>query len=600
MKKTSIIRYFALALAALMLLPAAVSCTSGNGNETAGESGSADPAPTQTEEPTAAPTDAPTEAPTEPGTDAPQTPSIAGKKAIFIGNSFIYYGGVVTSGGQRNTDTGWFYQICLNNKEKLTVVDCTYGGHRLEDFTTSGCKTSGCDVGVGGDLLKGLDLSSFDYVFMSEAGENNSAVLPDLKNIMKRFTNPDVTFYYLCHTYSYTKSHTNITAALAAMKKIGIHVIDWGHLCYDVYQGTAKVPGAAQKYTKNTFVNSTSSDGHHPNPLAGYICAQMCYCAITGKSAVGQSYAMKNRINYGSGSVSFDKYTGKYYTSGTSNFTAVFDSAADMEGLQQLIDSYLAKWDLGVNGKLPKPIPVCEHTYDAGKVTVEPTAFQTGLKVYTCTKCGTQKEEILEKTNTRTNLARGAEAVIYSASKSSVGKPSLLTDGNTANNGSGNADAGYCSAGTKDSFGGKSPAEGTGKVSLKLSDGSNAQYWYVAQVKLGTAAQVDGIAVYEHGYKTTVMDGGFDLLVSADGATWTRVAQYARADLFTGPKDGKGYENYVNSTSAAASAEDLCAYIITDFAAVSGVQYVAYGCTEYRQINGYYTARFTEIEVYGK
>ena len=41
----------------------------------------------------------------------------------------------------------------LANGEKLTVFDCTYGGHRLEDFTPKGCKTSGCDVGVGGDLL---------------------------------------------------------------------------------------------------------------------------------------------------------------------------------------------------------------------------------------------------------------------------------------------------------------------------------------------------------------------------------------------------------------------------------------------------------------
>ena len=588
------IRVLCLILSVLTLLPLCAGCT--DEKENADTSSAIDTVPAPTEAPTAAPTEAPTEAETEaPGA---KTASVDGKKAIFIGNSFIYYGGVVTKGSPRGVDNAWVYQIAKANNEKLTVYDCTYGGHRLEDFTPKGCKTSGCDVGIGGDLLKGLDLSTFDYVFMSEAGENNSSIIADVKAIMERFTNPNTIFFYMCHTYSYTKTHTNITSNLSTLNKMGVYVIDWGHLCYDVYQHITKVPGGTITYSKNTFVNSTKDDGHHPNPLAGYICSQMVYCALTGKSAVGQDYSMKEKINYGGGSATYANYNTKYYTSGTSNFKDVFASEADMNGLQQLMDKYLEKWGLGVNGELPHPIPVCDHVFDAGKVEKEPTEYQAGLRVYTCTKCGTRREEIIEKTGSRVNVAAGATALIYSATKNSVGKPTLLTDGNTANNGSGNADASYCSSGSADSFGGKKPADGTAKVSLTLADGSAAEYWYVAQVTLAKAEKVNGVGIYLHGYKTTVMDGGFDILVSADGKTWTRVASYEKQALFSGPADGKGYENYVASTTAAANAEDKPAYVITDFTAVDGVKYVAYGCTAPREINGYYTARFTEFEVY--
>ena len=49
-------------------------------------------------------------------------------------------------------------------------------------------------------------------------------------------------------------------------------------------------------------------------------------------------------------------------------------------------DSY---WDPAGNGQ--------DHSYDSGKVTLEPTCIHNGTKTYTCTACGSIKTETLEK-----------------------------------------------------------------------------------------------------------------------------------------------------------------------------------------------------------
>ena len=306
--------------------------------ETDGAGSSSEPPETLPQTTGAATTESP-----ETTAAEPEKSVLDGKKVIFIGNSMIYYGGVVTKGGYRSTDNGWFYRICQANGDKTTVIDCTYGSHHLYDFTGS-CKTSGCDVGVGGDLLQGLDLSSFDYVFMSESGNNNANFVEDVKNVMARFTNPDTVFVYMCHAYSYDKGHTKVTGKLSELKDLGVIIADWGHICYDLYAGRVKNPKATVKYVKDTFVNNVSGDAHHPNPLAGYIAALTCYCAVTGKTAVGQSYSAREKIGYATGSVSYAAYKDKYYTTGVSNFTDVFDSPNDMEGIQGLIDKYVQKW----------------------------------------------------------------------------------------------------------------------------------------------------------------------------------------------------------------------------------------------------------------
>ena len=295
------------------------------------------PSANVTEEETTAAADE-TTAPSDDGTY-----SLDGRRVIFIGNSMIYFGGVVSKGGYRGRDTGWFYRICRENGDDTEVIDCTYGGHHLYDYTEAGCRTKGCDVGIGGDLLSGLDLSSFDVVFISESGDNNANFVRDVENVMKRFPRPDTKFVYMCHTYSYSSGHTKVTGKLGELRDMGVIIADWGHVCFDIYKGLAKIPDSVIKYEKNTFVNKTSSDGHHPNPLAGYVATLTCYCAVTGKSAVGMDPLSLRKVSFGAG-VPFDSYAAKYYTAGSSNFAEVFDSPADIAGIQKLVDKYVARW----------------------------------------------------------------------------------------------------------------------------------------------------------------------------------------------------------------------------------------------------------------
>jgi hypothetical protein len=275
--------------------------------------------------------------------------SLDGKKVVFIGNSFIYYGGVVETGSQKKTDKGFFYEICKANGENCTVYDCTYGSHHLYDFTSSGCKSGSCHDGA--DLLKGVPLSSIDYVFISEAGENNSNFVKDVKNIMKRF--PSTTkFVYLSHSYTHIQNHTKIIDNLDNIQDLGVDIVVWGKLVDDVIDGRVKVPGATVTYKKTTFIKN-KGDSHHPNPLSGYITAQMAYCAVTGKSAVGQMpdvYAIGDTIKYKS-QLGYAAFISTHYSSSSStNFKTVMKSKKDMQGLQELMDKYLAKWGLGVNG----------------------------------------------------------------------------------------------------------------------------------------------------------------------------------------------------------------------------------------------------------
>ncbi len=205
-----------------------------------------------------------------------ETVALDGKTVAFIGNSFIYYGNCVINGGQGSTDKGYFYQIARENGESVTVLDYVYGGKNLEY--------------IYNNVLRSLPSASFsevDYVFFSEAGENNASISSDLKNIMALF--PQKTqFLYLCHSYTYQKNHGNIKNALSSMQNLGISVVNWGELVYDVWTGATKVPGATLSYNKETFVKNnsgvkngsgsvvgsgSSGDSHHPNPLSGYLTA---------------------------------------------------------------------------------------------------------------------------------------------------------------------------------------------------------------------------------------------------------------------------------------------------------------------------------------
>lgn len=277
--------------------------------------------------------------------------TLSGKKFIVCANSMVYYGGLVEYGSQGKEDLGMFYRM-LKDKgfSDYSIIDCTYGNHRLSDYTAAGCNTPHKDCpGVGVDLLKGLDLSSFDYVIISEAGNDNSNFYEDAMALFSRFTsvNPNVKLVYINHVYSVYMDHKNILSRLSKPHDAGVTVVNCGQLAYDIYTGAVSVPGGSVKYKdRYTFCNHAGSDTHHPNPLMGYIMTQMLYCALSGDNTPDQRWSdLIKECKYSSNPIPYNDYYSTYYTTPADvPFMTVIDNAAEMKGIQDLIPEYIDKF----------------------------------------------------------------------------------------------------------------------------------------------------------------------------------------------------------------------------------------------------------------
>ena len=283
--------------------------------------------------------------------------AIDNKKAIFIGNSFIYWGGCVSyikndaefeelraAGG----DTGYFNEICKANGVSVDVYNYTYGGKDLT-WTYE-------------NILKNKDkefFDSFDYVFISEAGQNSSSFVATFEKIAGLFPNAEE-IVYLAHENTFRSNATHIINALPELSAKGYKIVAWGALVSDVYNGNVSVPGATLQYNRNSFVkNSTGEmpenayvtslnnqgDTHHQNPLAGYITAQMCFSAITGSLCEGQAYEFCWDKTIAP-QYDLQNFLECQYNNGqTSNFIEIFNSPEDMKGLQILMDKYMTKYN---------------------------------------------------------------------------------------------------------------------------------------------------------------------------------------------------------------------------------------------------------------
>ena len=283
---------------------------------------------------------------------------LQGKKIIFFGNSYTYYGKCVLTKGQdvysqqeRMHDEGYFYQICKANGIDVNVTNFTFGVHYLKDFHPTGCAAN-----RGHDGLNHLDyIQDYNYDFVVLQTGSGPLNYPDLlaecEPIMKPFreANPNVKFIFLANHIDYLLNRTTQykdgyvwRADIAKLEQAGILVVDWGSLVWDLMNGDAKVPGATQEYGISSFIISQApDDGHHQNMLTGYITALMTYCAITGESAQGQPWSFTDHPQFTTDAIT--KYRLKYYTyQPETNFDAILNSEADMKGIQQLIDQYLA------------------------------------------------------------------------------------------------------------------------------------------------------------------------------------------------------------------------------------------------------------------
>lgn len=287
--------------------------------------------------------------------------SLDGKKVLFIGNSFTFYGHVVIEKStttfeldERDNDHGYFYQICKSNGQEPYVVNWTFGGHSLHDLFSGTCNADrGCD---GVDHLSYLTDLAYDYVHISGGGglANQETFIEDMARVTSIFreANPDVKIIFAPSTSVYTvngdtvdtyklREESAIIDHLDALRDDGIIIADWGKMLVDIMEGTTEVPGATQEYTKTSFIVArTADDGYHPNQLTGYLTALMAYCVMTGESAVGQSYAFCNDRTIHK---KFDFYEFQFnkYKKASTNYIRIFHTESDMLGLQQVIDEYI-------------------------------------------------------------------------------------------------------------------------------------------------------------------------------------------------------------------------------------------------------------------
>ena len=288
--------------------------------------------------------------------------SLDGKRIIFIGNSYIYYGGTVNEMKQsyltqadRLYDIGYFYQLCKANGEDVVVTNWTFGGHSFEHLFGGNCKANrGCD---GENHLAYLQDLNYDYVVFSEGSgtASDAAFVKTMKNVTELFrkANPNVQFVYLCHAAAHGLRLTeakqpHVLNHLKELEAQGFLIVDWGKIASDLATGAAKIEGSAIDYNFYSFIiRKSEDDGYHPNQISGYITTLMTYCAITGKSPVGQPYSFVGDTTLSSNpwNRSINGFISKFYCYDgvTTNYHEVFASETEMEGLQKLIEQYMTE-----------------------------------------------------------------------------------------------------------------------------------------------------------------------------------------------------------------------------------------------------------------
>lgn len=286
---------------------------------------------------------------TKPKVSQAAIDALDGKKVLIVGNSYAYYGRCVLRVGTkpyeqapRSNDKGYFYQLCKRMGAEVSVTNWTFGDHSLWESLGNQCSREECN---GVDHLSYLTDRYFDYVVLTPYertydGDLNEYLKPMLD--IFREANPNVKFLFCVPHMTYDQTWTWLPY-LKDLDQNTIALCNWGRMLDDIVKGKVEVPGAEQEYYRPTFVVSVSEkDGYHQNLLAGYITAAMIYCTITGDSAVGLPYDFCDdsslHPDFDLEAYKAEKYT---FNKGT-NFVEVFRSPADMKGLQQLIDQYVA------------------------------------------------------------------------------------------------------------------------------------------------------------------------------------------------------------------------------------------------------------------
>ena len=229
--------------------------------------------------PTEAPAAETTAAPTEATTPQASIDALDGKKVLFIGNSYTYWGSVVinvtctnSSQQDRSHDKGLFYQLCKEKGINADVTNWVFAGHDLTDMTGEECLCADADC-CGTNHISYLQDRFFDYVCIQPffESEYTGDIVSHLTPTMELFkaANPDVKFLLLVPHATFFRNF-KWKGELQAAADAGITVVNWGGMLDDIANKVVEVPGATQQYFFNSFVISKSEkDGHHQNLLAG-------------------------------------------------------------------------------------------------------------------------------------------------------------------------------------------------------------------------------------------------------------------------------------------------------------------------------------------
>lgn len=291
----------------------------------------------------------------DPTTYTAAQKALDGKKVMFIGNSYVYYGNCVLQHTQlqyqwnlRNNDKGYFYQLCKENNIDVTVRNWCFSGHDLNQTFQGPCTSSYASC-AGVDHESHLEDKYLDYVIISlhASATEEKNLEANIEYVMNFFrtANPNVKFVLLGnHAVHGVTNRTNesgpaIVEYYKTLEEKGFIIADWGEIVKDIVDGTVAVPGATQTYNKNTFVNT--NDGYHENELSGYITALSAFCAITDESAVGQPYGFCSDKSLHKYFDLYERRSERYKNDTDTNFIEVFESPSDMLGLQKLVDRYI-------------------------------------------------------------------------------------------------------------------------------------------------------------------------------------------------------------------------------------------------------------------
>lgn len=328
-------------------------------------------------------------------------------RVIFIGQAYTYSGNVIEKTGNshvtqsvRTKNDGYFYRICkANGVKNISITDWAFSGHTVSSlFSGETCKASGHTSGT--NHLNDLTDKYYDYVVIQESNEGYETAeeyYTLIKGVMDIFreANPNVKIYYILHNVVYTSYSSEWRRSVELIEDEGATIVDWGSLVVDVYSGNVAVPGATLSYNRNSFcVSQSSSSRSNPNLVSGYLYSLMTYCAITGETPVGQPWAFAKTYT---GDYSLSSYTTDYYKyddpdtadvdESVTNMTAIFNSDADMTGLQTLAAEYLTKknWEsYTVTFKDDEGNVISSATYQANStVTIPEPPEKTGSENYT-------------------------------------------------------------------------------------------------------------------------------------------------------------------------------------------------------------------------